>query len=95
MPLKCMNVRVCCRERHLEVHQWAQAQGCPNHESTRAKPAENRNLDVLKCARAHRCPWDERTCAIFLKYRHLKVLRWEQANGWSRDETFFKSDLHK
>ena len=48
---------------HLEVLQWARAQGCPWDWRTCAWAARNGHLEVLQWARAHGCRWDEATCA--------------------------------
>jgi len=64
---------------HLEVLQWARAQGCPWDERTCAWAARNGHLKVLKWARAQGCPWDERTCAYAAMNGHLEVLQWARA----------------
>ena len=46
--------------KHLEVLQWARANGCPWDEETCAWAAENGHLEVLQWARAHGCPWNAR-----------------------------------
>ena len=48
---------------HLEVLQWARANGAPWDEWTCAYAARGGHLEVLQWARANGCPWDERTCA--------------------------------
>ena len=47
---------------HLEVLQWARANGAPWDEWTCAGAAEGGHLEVLQWARANGAPWDERTC---------------------------------
>jgi hypothetical protein len=41
---------------HVEVLQWARANGCPWDESTRANAAERGHLEVLEWARTNGCP---------------------------------------
>jgi hypothetical protein len=41
---------------HLEVPQWARANGCLWNEWTCAKAAEGGRLEVLQWARANDCP---------------------------------------
>ena len=43
---------------HLEVLQWARANGCPWDEKTCMHAAEGGHLEVLQWARANGCPWD-------------------------------------
>jgi hypothetical protein len=47
---------------HLEVLQWARANGCPWDWLTCADAAYNGHLDVLQWAQANGCTWDESTC---------------------------------
>jgi len=46
------------RGGHLEVVQWAHANGCPWDEQTCARAAGGGRLAVLQWARANGCPWD-------------------------------------
>jgi hypothetical protein len=46
---------------HLEVLQWARANGCPWNENTCWGAAQVGHLEVLRWARANGCPWDRRT----------------------------------
>jgi hypothetical protein len=66
---------------HLEVLQWARANGSPWDEWTCTKAARNGHLEVLKWARANGCPWNESTCSYAVMNGHLEVLRWARANG--------------
>ena len=47
---------------HLEVLQWARANGCPWDEETCREAAEGGHLEVLQWARANGAPWNEGTC---------------------------------
>ena len=66
---------------HLEVLQWAHAQGCPVDEDTCTDAAKHGHLDVLKWLWAHGCRWDEWTCAQAALNGHLDVLLWARAPG--------------
>jgi hypothetical protein len=66
---------------HMEVLQWARANGSPWDEWTCTKAARNGHLEVLKWARANGCPWNESTCSYAVMNGHLEVLRWARANG--------------
>ena len=56
---------------HLEVLQWARANGCPWDEDTCSAAANRGHLEVLQWARANGCPWGEETCEA-----KFKVLQW-------------------
>ena len=71
---------------HLEILQWARAQGCRWDERTCAWAARNGHLEVLQWARAHGCRWDEATCAYAANKGHLAVLQWARAHGCPWDE---------
>ena len=71
---------------HLEVLQWARANGAPWDESTCAVAAYGGHLEVLQWARANGAPWDEWTCAEAADGGHLEVLQWARANGAPWDE---------
>tara|TARA_B110000093_G_scaffold106567_1_gene114601 strand:+ start:96 stop:410 length:315 start_codon:yes stop_codon:yes gene_type:complete len=64
---------------HLEVLQWARANGCPWNKWTCAFAARHGHLEVLQWLRANGCPWDGRTRAVARD--HLEVLSWAIANG--------------
>jgi hypothetical protein len=66
---------------HMEVLQWARANGCPWNWRTCAAAARNGHLDVLQWARANGCPWNEWTCSWSARNGHLEVLKWARANG--------------
>jgi len=66
---------------HLEVLQWARAQGCRWDVDTCALAAMSGHLEVLQWARARGCPWDERTCAAAAGNGHPEVLQWARAQG--------------
>ena len=44
---------------HLEVLQWARANGCPWNVDTCYQAVGSGHLKVLQWARANGCPWDE------------------------------------
>ena len=66
---------------HLEVFQWARANGCPWDEMTCAYAAEGGHLEVLQWARAHGCPWYKEMCAWAAKNGQFDLLQWARANG--------------
>jgi hypothetical protein len=47
---------------HLEVLQWARANGCEWNVYTCLEAAKGGHLAVLQWARANGCPWDRPTC---------------------------------
>ena len=55
---------------HLEVLQWARANGCPWDEKTCLGAAEGGHLEVLLWARTNGCPWDERVMYIAAQNGH-------------------------
>ena len=71
---------------HLEMLQWARANGCPWHEGTCWQAALAGRLEVLQWARANGCPWNEAACAHAALGGHLEVLQWARANGCPWDE---------
>ena len=65
---------------HLEVLQWACANGCPWDirtwdSNTCASAAMGGHLDVLQWLRANGCPWDGYTCRGAAQGGHLEVLQ--------------------
>ena len=76
---------------HLEVLQWARANGCPWDIRTCHKAAEGGHLKVLLWARANGCPWDKGTCEWAAHGGHLELLQWARANDCPSDgkELFF------
>jgi hypothetical protein len=55
---------------HLEVLQWARANGCPWNEFTTSAALYGGHLEVLQWARANGCPWtaSTRKTAVDLGY---------------------------
>ena len=47
---------------HLELLQWARANGCLWNEDTCWMAAGGGHLEMLQWARANGCPWNESTC---------------------------------
>ena len=47
---------------HLEVLQWARANGCRWNKTTCAGAAQGGRLEVLHWARANGCPWNFFEC---------------------------------
>ena len=66
---------------HLEVLQWARANGCPWDEDTCSMAAHNGHLEVLQWARTTGCPWDERTCGMAVREGHRDVFLWAREYG--------------
>ena len=66
---------------HLEVLQWARANGCEWHSGTCSNAAEGGHLEVLQWARANGCLWNAYTCSNAAAGGHLEVLQWARANG--------------
>ncbi len=84
------DVRTCysaAANGHLEVLQWARANGCPWDERTCSHAAANDHLDVLRWAHDNDCPWNMDTCRFAAWKGHFEVLKWVRANGcpWDRD----------
>ncbi len=52
------------RGGHLEMLQWARANGCPWNEMTCSGAATGGHLDVLRWAHEKGCPWSEETRAM-------------------------------
>ena len=71
---------------HLEMLQWARANGCPWHEGTCWQAALAGRLEVLQWARANGCPWNEAACAHAALGGHLEVLQWARTNGCPWDD---------
>jgi hypothetical protein len=46
---------------HLDVLQWARANGCPWSKETCTYAAEAGQFEVLKWLRSNGCPWDNQT----------------------------------
>jgi hypothetical protein len=59
---------------HLNILQWARANGCPWDEGTCDEAAWGGHLEVLQWARANGCPWD---MYVLLAARGREVIsRW-------------------
>jgi hypothetical protein len=74
------------RGGHLEVLQWAHANGCPWNEMTCAAAARGGHLEMLQWAHAKDCPWDEETCSRAVGGGYLEMLQWALANDCPWDE---------
>jgi len=79
-------VLACVGGRHLEVLQWARANGCQWNERTCTWAAWWGRLEILKWAHENGCPLDAKTCAFALMGGHLDVLQWARANGCQWNE---------
>jgi hypothetical protein len=66
---------------HMEVLQWARANGCPWDWRTCATAAYNGHLEVLQWARVNGCPWNEWTCSHAARNGRLEILKWARTNG--------------
>ncbi len=58
MPEELNTCASAARGGHLEVLQWARANGCPWDEKTCARAVDIRHLESLQWARATDCPWN-------------------------------------
>ncbi|AVK76320.1 F-box incomplete domain containing protein [Pandoravirus neocaledonia] len=69
---------------HLEVAQWARANGCPWSDRVCVGFARCGRVDALEWARTNGCPWDTRTygeaCAA-ASGGHLDALKWLWLRG--------------
>ena len=52
-------VHMQARAGHLEVVQWAHANGCPWDEEVCLQAARGGHLAVLQWSRANGCPWND------------------------------------
>ena len=66
---------------HLQVLQWARANGCTWNKDVCSKAALGGHLQVLQWARANGCPWDSHVCSNAAYGGHLEILQWARANG--------------
>ena len=73
------------RRGHLEVLQWARANGYLWNEWTCAFAAEGGHLELLQWARANGCLWDWKTCGFAAVGGHLEVLQWAHENGCTQN----------
>ena len=72
---------------HLEVLEWAHAQGLAVWDDDTARTAAALgHLDMLRWLREQGCKWDEQTCADAVQYGRAEVLRWARENGCPWDE---------
>jgi len=72
---------------HLNILQWARANGCPWwDEWTSHNAAKGGHLNILQWARANGCLWNENTSAFAAEYGHLNILQWLRSNGCPWDE---------
>ena len=66
---------------HLEVLQWARANGCKWNEETCSGVALGGNLELLQWARANGCEWIWDRCEAEAKAnQHENVLAWLHKN---------------
>ena len=81
---------------HLEVLQWAHANGCPWNEETCSWAAWGGHFEVLQWARANGAPWDADTCYWAAGGEHLEMLQWLRANGcpWNERTCKEAEDKH-
>ena len=71
---------------HLEVLQWAHANGCPTIklDSMCMNAAIGGHLEVLKWARANGWSWGN-TLSLAAEGGHLKIMQWALTNGCPLD----------
>ena len=81
LPVGRNHVLLCGEGRHLEVLQWARANGCPWGRFTCSYAAYYGHLAVLQWARANGCPWDRYTYRNAALGGHLEMLQWLCATG--------------
>ncbi|KAG5189319.1 hypothetical protein JKP88DRAFT_353151 [Tribonema minus] len=70
---------------HLELLQWARANGGAWDEQTCSCAAGKGHLELLQWARANECPWNEQTCSCAAAGGHLELLQWARANAYPWD----------
>ena len=88
---------------HLEVLQWARANGCDWDSLTCTYAAANGHLEVLQWARANGCDWNPRACiAEAGRSEHWEIVVWiyhnseysiEELEGIIREENGFSLDF--
>jgi hypothetical protein len=76
---------------HLDLLQWAYANGCPLDDWVTCKAAAIGRLDIIQWARSQDCPWDEYTPRYAAKEGHLHVVEWVMANGCPRSKSLLES----
>ena len=70
-------MRRCRGGGHLEVLQWARANGCSVGRGDLRRAAEGGHLEVLQWARANGAPWNPEDCKARARYRgHEGVVQW-------------------
>ena len=74
------------RGGHLEVLQWARANGCSVGRVDLPEPREAATWRCCSGRERTAAPWDEWTCAGAAEGGHLEVLQWARANGAPWDE---------
>jgi hypothetical protein len=68
---------VAAQKGHLEVLQWARANGCPWDKETCRLAAMGGHLEVLLWLRANDCPWNKQQCMLVAtEGQHLDVMAW-------------------
>ena len=66
---------------HLEILQWAVANGCEMGEMTSSLAGAGGHLRVLKWLKANGCSMDTSAALFAAENGHLEVLKWILANG--------------
>ena len=66
-------------EGHLQLPQWARAQGCPWHEQACKSNAQSGYLNTLEWLLASGCRWRKDAGHIAAVHGHLHVLEWMRA----------------
>ena len=66
---------------HLEVLQWAHANGCLWDWHTCANATGGGHLEVLQWLRANGCPWDKYTVICARDRDHVELVNWAIAKG--------------
>ena len=65
-----------CGGGHLEVLQWARANGCPWDNRTCEAAAHGGHLEVLQWAIKNNCPYEFNLILCDFKCQHLDSLKW-------------------
>ena len=74
------------RGGHIEILQWARANGYSWDKHMSYLIAQSGRLEVLKWAHANGCPLDVDICNIAAEGGHLEMLKWAHANSCHWDE---------
>ena len=80
-PLSDNTCHYAAKGGHLDVLQYARANGCLWDMWTCTLAAKGGHLDILQWAHANGCPWDEDTCAAAAEKGYLQILQYAHANG--------------